>query len=73
MAKQIETAENEEDYYEGSTMMNFQSGSPDQPTDRVQKLFQNLIIGLHKEKIRTYTNFQIGKPGGGGCPPGGCQ
>lgn len=70
MSKQIET---EEEYYQGSTFFNFQSGSPDQPTDRVQKLFKNLIIDLHKERIKVYNNVQLGKPGGGGCPPGGCQ
>jgi len=63
----------EEEYYKGVTFINFQSGSPDEPSDRLLKLLENLVIDLHKEKIRAYLNLQIGKPNGGGCPPGGCH
>ena len=71
MAK--EESEKNEEYYKGVTFLNFQSGSPDQPTDRVLQLLTKFVIDLHKEKIRVYNNLQIGKPTGGGCPPGGCH
>jgi len=63
----------EKDYYNGVTFLNFQSGSPDQPTDRLLELLTRFVIDLQKEKIRVYSNIQIGKPTGGGCPPGGCH
>ena len=65
--------ESEKDYYNGVTFLNFQSGSPDQPTDRLLELLTRFVIDLQKEKIRVYSNIQIGKPTGGGCPPGGCH
>ena len=64
--------EENEHYYKGVTFLNFQSGSPDQPTDRLLQLIQLFVIELHKEKIRAYINIQVGKPNGGGCPPNGC-
>jgi len=63
----------EEEYYKGVTFINFQSGSPDEPSDRLLKLITNFVKDMQKEKIRVYTNLQIGKPQGGGCPPGGCH
>lgn len=66
-------AEQTEEYYKGVTFLNFQSGSPDEPSDRLFLLIKNFVIDLQKEKIRVYTNLQIGKPIGGGCPPGGCK
>ena len=63
----------EEGYYNGVTFINFQSGSSDEPSDKLLKLIALFTKDMHKEKIRVYTNLQIGKPGGGGCPPGGCK
>lgn len=63
----------EEEYYTGVTFLNFQSGSLDEPSDRLLKLIALFTKEMHKDKIRVYTNLQIGKPGGGGCPPGGCS
>jgi hypothetical protein len=60
--------EKEEDYYKGVTFLNFQSGSEDQPTDHVMKIFAQFVIDLHKEKIRVYNNIQVGTPPP---PPGG--
>lgn len=62
----------EEEYYQGVTFLNFQSGSPDQPDERLALLLADFTKRMHDLKIRVYSNLQIGKPGGGGCPPGGC-
>jgi hypothetical protein len=62
----------EEEYYKGVTFLAFQSGSPDEPSDRTLKLIANFTKDMQKESIRVYSVLQIGKPGGGGCPPGGC-
>jgi hypothetical protein len=59
--------------YKGVTFLSFQSGSPDEPSDRLLKLIEKFVVNLQKEKIRVYTTLQIGKPQGGGCPPGGCK
>jgi hypothetical protein len=63
----------EEDYYKGVTFLNFQSGSPDEPSDKLFKLLKHFTYEMHEMGIRVYTNIQIGKPQGGGCPPGGCK
>lgn len=41
--------------------------------DNVLLMVEHLTKRLAKEGIRLYTSIQSGKPGGGGCPPGGCQ
>ncbi len=61
-----------EKYPKGVTFLNFQSGSEDEPSDRLLKLIALFTKEMNKDNIRVYTNLQIGKPGGGGCPPGGC-
>lgn len=64
--------EKEEEYfYYGVTFLSFQSGSDDEPSDRVLKLISDFTIAMHHEHIRTYTNIQMGKPRN--CPPGGCS
>lgn len=63
----------QKEYYKGVTFLAFQSGSDDEPSDRTLKLIATFTKDMHKEKIRVYSVLQIGKPQGGGCPPGGCQ
>lgn len=64
--------ETKDDYYEGVAFLSIQSGSPDQPTDRLTDFISIFCKTMHEARIRPYVVTQIGKPNGGGCPPGGC-
>lgn len=69
--KPCDCKEQPEEYYKGVTFISYQSGTTGEPNEQLMNVFAKFIMDLHKCRIRTYTNMQIGKPGG--CPPNGCE
>jgi len=60
-----------EEYYKGVTFLNFQSGSSDEPSEKLLKLIGSFVVKMQEHKIRVYTNVQVGTPpppSGGGHP-----
>lgn len=64
-------SEHEEYEYKGVTFLSYQSGN--EPTERMLQFISLFVKNMHEEKIRVYTNLQIGKPTNPpACPPAGC-
>jgi len=61
-------ANKKEEYYKGVTFLNFQSGSEDEPSEKLLKLISKFVVEMQEHKIRVYTNVQVGTPPP---PPGG--